>query len=237
MFEWIFTVEDWVALLTLTALEVVLGIDNIIFISVLVGKLPQGQRDKARKIGLTLAMVTRLLLLSLLFWLAHLSTQLFSIFDHGFTARDVVLIAGGLFLLWKSTMEIHDNVEGASKLANTKVTVSFFTVISQIAIIDIVFSLDSVITAIGMVNHIMIMVIAIIIAVLFMIYFSKYISNFVDDHPTIKILALSFLLMVGLALIGDGFGMHIPKGYIYFAMTFSALVEILNLRMRKRKQA
>jgi predicted tellurium resistance membrane protein TerC len=237
MFEWIFTFEGWVALVTLTTLEVVLGIDNIIFISILVGKLPKENRDKARKLGLTMAMVTRLMLLTLLFCLAHLTTKLFSVLNNSFSARDIVLIAGGLFLLWKSTIEIHDNVEGPSKTETTRAALSFISVISQIAIIDIVFSLDSVITAIGMVDHILVMVIAIIIAVIFMIYFSGYISKFIDDNPTLKILALSFLLMVGLALIGDGFGFHIPKGYIYFAMAFSVFVEILNIRMRKRALA
>ena len=234
MFGWIFTVEGWIALLTLTLLEIILGVDNIIFISILVGKLPKQVRENARRIGLGLAMASRLLLLSLLFWLAHLNVELFSVFEQSFSARDIVLILGGLFLLWKSTVEIHSNVEGPLTETTVNIPATFLAVVTQIAIIDIVFSLDSVITAIGMVDHIMIMVIAIIIAVFFMIIFSKFISDFIDNHPTIKMLALAFLLMVGLALIGDGFGMHIPKSYIYFSMAFSIFVEVLNLRIRKK---
>jgi len=237
MFEWVFSIEGWAALLTLTLLEIVLGIDNIIFISVLVGRLPPHQREKARRIGLGMAMLSRLLLLSLLFWLAHLSVELFSLFGHGFSARDIVLITGGLFLLWKATIEIHNNVEGKGHTPETKISTSFAAVIFQVAMIDIVFSLDSVITAIGMVEHISVMVIAIVIAVFFMIMFAKFISEFIEERPTIKILALAFLLIVGLALIGDGFGMHIPKGYIYFAMAFSIFVELLNLRMRRSMEA
>lgn len=236
MFAWTFTIEGWVALLTLTVLEIVLGIDNIIFISVLVGKLPKELRERARRIGLGLALVSRLMLLSLLFWLAHLQVKLFSLLGNDFSARDLVLIVGGLFLLWKSTIEIHNNVEGETHEPGATVPGSFLAVVSQIAVIDIVFSLDSVITAIGMVDEMTIMVLAIIIAVFFMIVSARMISTFIDNHPTIKILALAFLLMVGLALIGDGFGMHIPKGYIYFAMAFSIFVEVLNLRMRRQQK-
>lgn len=235
MFAWTFTVEGWVALLTLTLLEIILGIDNIIFISVLVGKLPKELRERARRIGLGLALVSRLMLLSLLFWLAHLQVKLFSLLGNDFSARDIVLILGGLFLLWKSTIEIHNNVEGETHEPGITVPGSFLAVVSQIAVVDIVFSLDSVITAIGMVGDMTIMVLAIIIAVFFMIVSARMISDFIDNHPTIKILALAFLLMVGLALIGDGLGMHIPKGYIYFAMAFSIFVEVLNLRMRRKR--
>ena len=235
MFEWIASPEAWIALGTLTALEIVLGIDNIIFISILVAKLPDSQRDKARQIGIMLAMLTRLALLFSISWVMGLTEPWFTIFGEEISGRDVILIGGGLFLLAKSTHEIHVSVEGASEVSGTtKVASSFGTVLVQIAILDIVFSLDSVITAVGLVDHVSIMAIAIIIAVGVMLLASKAISDFVDDHPTIKILALSFLIIVGLTLILEGLDFHIPKGYIYFAMLFSLSVEAINIRMRKK---
>ncbi len=235
MFEWIASPEAWIALGTLTALEIVLGIDNIIFISILVAKLPDKQRDKARQIGIMLAMLTRLALLFSISWVMGLTEPWFTIFGEEISGRDVILIGGGLFLLAKSTHEIHSSVEGATESSNTtKVASSFGMVLIQIAILDIVFSLDSVITAVGLVDHVSIMAIAIIIAVGVMLFASKAISDFVDDHPTIKILALSFLIIVGLTLMLEGLDFHIPKGYIYFAMLFSLSVEMINIRMRKK---
>jgi len=235
MFDWIFTVEGWIALVTLSTLEIVLGIDNIVFISILVRRLPEEQRKKGRQIGLLVAMITRLLLLFLLFWLAHLSVDLFTLFGQSFSMRDLVLIAGGLFLIWKSTVEIHQHVEGHSEQHELKaVTASFASVVAQIAIIDIVFSLDSVITAIGIADYVSVMAIAIIIAVIFMVFFVNLVSVFIDRHPTLRILALSFLLVVGLVLVADGFDLHIPRAYIYFSMAFSIFVETLNLRMKHR---
>ncbi len=235
MFEWIASPEAWIALGTLTALEIVLGIDNIIFISILVAKLPDSQRDRARKIGIMLAMLTRLALLFSISWVMGLTEPWFTIFGEDISGRDVILIGGGLFLLAKSTHEIHVSVEGAAEVSGaTKVASSFGTVLVQIAILDIVFSLDSVITAVGLVDHVSIMAIAIIIAVMVMLLASKAISDFVDEHPTIKILALSFLIIVGLTLILEGLDFHIPKGYIYFAMLFSLSVEAINIRMRKK---
>ena len=230
--------QVWLAFATLTALEIVLGIDNIIFISILVGRLPENQRARGRTIGLALAMVTRILLLLSITWVMGLSADLFSIMGMGVSGRDLILIGGGLFLLAKSTMEIHHSLEGEEKDEhNVAVRATFLSVITQIAIIDIVFSLDSVITAVGMAEHVEVMIAAVVIAVLMMMFLAGPISNFVDRHPTIKMLALSFLILVGVALIGEGFGLHIPKGYIYFAMAFSVMVEVLNLQMRKRAAA
>jgi predicted tellurium resistance membrane protein TerC len=233
--EWISDPQAWIALLTLTALEIVLGIDNIIFISILAGKLPEDQQDKGRQIGLILAMVTRILLLFSLAWLTRLTTPLFHVFDHSVSGRDLILLAGGLFLLGKSTIEIHDKLEGEEGHASAKVRASFASVIFQIMLLDIVFSLDSVITAVGMVNELWVMVIAIVIAVGIMLYASGPISSFVNDRPTLKILALSFLLLIGVSLVAEGFHFEIPKGYIYFAMGFSVFVEMLNLRIRAKK--
>lgn len=227
--------QVWLAFATLTALEIVLGIDNIIFISILVGRLPESQRARGRTIGLALAMITRILLLLSITWVMGLSADLFSIMGMGVSGRDLILIGGGLFLLAKSTMEIHHSLEGQEKdEQNVAVRATFLSVITQIAIIDIVFSLDSVITAVGMAEHVEVMIAAVVIAVLMMMFLAGPISNFVDRHPTIKMLALSFLILVGVALIGEGFGFHIPKGYIYFAMAFSVMVEMLNLQLRKR---
>ncbi len=230
--EWMTNPQAWIALATLTALEIVLGIDNIIFISILAGKLPPEQRARGRTIGLAAAMVMRLALLASLQWLSHLTTELFVVAGHGITARDLILVGGGLFLLAKATFEIHHNLEGREGRAGGRVAASFGSVIAQIMVLDIVFSLDSVITAIGMADHLPVMMAAVIIAVLVMMVAAGPISNFVEDHPTLKILALSFLLLVGMSLVAEGLGQHIPKGYLYFAMGFSVLVEALNLRIR-----
>ncbi len=230
--------QAWIALATLTALEIVLGVDNIIFISILVGRLPEHQRQRARVLGLGLAMGTRIALLVSLAWIMTLTDPLFSIsmLDKDVSGRDIILIGGGLFLLWKSVHEIHGALEGADEESpEVRAFAGFGATLVQIAIIDIVFSLDSVITAVGMVDEVPIMVIAIVIAVLIMMFAAKAIGDFVDRHPTIKMLALSFLIMVGMALIAEGFEFHVPKGYIYFAMAFSVAVEMLNLKMRKRQ--
>jgi predicted tellurium resistance membrane protein TerC len=234
MFDWISSPEAWVALTTLVALEIVLGIDNIIFISILVGRLPPDQRDVARRLGLGFAMLTRLGLLLSLSWIIGLTEPWFTIMGEEISGRDVVLIAGGLFLLYKSTREIHGTLEGSEGGIDAKVADSMLTTIIQIGILDIVFSLDSVITAVGLVSHLAIMVIAIIIAVFVMLFSAKPIGDFIDVHPTLKMLALSFLMMIGLTLIIEGFDVHIPKGYIYFAMAFSVFVEVMNIQLRKR---
>lgn len=237
MFEWIASPEAWIALGTLTALEIVLGIDNIIFISILVARLPDEQRDRARRIGIMLAMVTRLALLFSISWVMGLTDTWFTVLGEEISGRDLILIVGGLFLLAKSTHEIHASVEGEpeSEQVAAKAAASFGMILVQIAILDIVFSLDSVITAVGLVDHVSIMAIAIIIAVGIMMWSSKAIGEFVDEHPTIKILALSFLIVVGLTLMVEGFDVHVPKGYIYFAMLFSLTVEMVNIRMRKKQ--
>jgi len=232
--EWLTDPQAWIALATLTALEIVLGIDNIIFISILAGKLPAHQQEKARMTGLGLAMFTRIGLLLSLTWLMGLTAPLFSVFGREVSGRDLILIAGGLFLLAKSTMEIHDKLEGEEGHSSARTAASFGGIIFQILLLDIVFSLDSIITAIGMANQLAVMVLAVVIAVSFMMFFSGKISAFVEKHPTIKMLALSFLILIGVALIGDGLDMHIPKGYIYFAMAFSVGVEMLNMRIRAR---
>jgi predicted tellurium resistance membrane protein TerC len=232
--DWLQDPQAWIGLITLTVLEVVLGIDNVIFISILAGKLPAGQPGKARKIGLAVAMITRILLLLSLAWIMKLTTPLFSVWTYAFSGRDLILLIGGLFLLAKSTHEIHGKLEGEDQ-AHTARATSFVSVIIQIALLDIVFSLDSVITAVGMISEVGIMIIAIVIAVIIMMAFAGAISGFVDRHPTVKMLALSFLLMIGLLLVADGLGHHIPKGYAYFAMGFSIFVEMLNLRARKGK--
>jgi predicted tellurium resistance membrane protein TerC len=227
--------QVWLALVTLTALEIVLGIDNIIFISIQAGKLPRHQQEKARITGLGLAMFIRVALLFSLTWLMGLTAPLFSVGNNEISGRDIILISGGLFLLWKSTMEIHEKLEGAEEGPTAAAAaVSFAGVIVQILLLDIVFSLDSIITALGMANRLAVMVAAVVVAVGFMMLFSGKISAFVDRHPTIKMLALSFLLLIGVALIGDGLDLHIPKGYIYFAMAFSVMVEMLNIRLRRQ---
>ncbi|MHB8121181.1 MAG: TerC family protein [Desulfuromonadaceae bacterium] len=231
--EWLADPQVWMALVTLTALEIVLGIDNIIFISIQASKLPVHQQEKARLVGLGLAMFIRIALLFSLTWLMGLTAPLFAVLGNDISGRDLILISGGLFLLWKSTMEIHEKLEGEETVSSARVGVTFSAVIVQILLLDIVFSLDSIITALGMATQLAVMVTAVVISVIFMMLFSGKISSFVEKHPTIKMLALSFLLLIGVALIGDGFDMHIPKGYIYFAMAFSVLVEMLNLRLRK----
>ena len=234
--EWITHFQSWVALGTLTALEIVLGIDNIIFISVLVGRLPHDRRNRARVLGLGLAMVSRILLLLSLTWVMSLKRPLFEVLSREFSGRDLILVGGGLFLLAKSTREIHHSLMGEEGHVKAKAASRMLAVLAQIAVLDIVFSLDSVITAIGLANHVTIMMAAIIIAVGVMMLSAKAIGNFVDGHPTIKMLALSFLLLVGFTLFGEGFGLVIPKGYIYFAMGFSVGVEVLNLKVRKRME-
>ncbi|MBI4847078.1 MAG: TerC family protein [Nitrospirae bacterium] len=232
--EWITDPQSWIALVTLTALEIVLGIDNIIFISILTGRLPVHQQPKARIIGLALAMLTRIMLLFSLTWLMGLTAPLFTILKNEISGRDLILMIGGLFLLGKSTLEMHDKLEGEEGHSSATVKAAFASVLIQIMFLDIVFSLDSVITAIGMASRVAIMVAAVVIAVAFMMLSASSISNFVEKHPTVKMLALSFLLLIGIALIADGLDLHIPKGYIYFAMAFSVFVEMLNLRLRRR---
>ena len=232
--EWLTDPQVWMALVTLSALEIVLGIDNIIFISIQAGKLPVHQQEKARLVGLGLAMFIRIALLFSLTWLMGLTSPLFSLLCNEISGRDLILISGGLFLIWKSTMEIHEKLEGGKEGFDTsRAGATFGAVIVQILLLDIVFSLDSIITALGMASQLAVMVAAVVIAVGFMMLFSGRISAFVERHPTIKMLALSFLLLIGVALIGDGLDMHIPKGYIYFAMAFSVMVEMLNLRLRR----
>ncbi|HEX9135869.1 MAG TPA: TerC family protein [Nitrospirota bacterium] len=232
--EWLSNPQAWIALITLTALEIVLGIDNIIFITILVGKLPQKQRNKTRILGLGLAMITRIILLLSITWVMKLTSPLFRVFTQGISGRDIILIIGGLFLLWKSTREIHDSLEGEETAITSRIAVSFIGVLTQIALLDIIFSLDSVITAVGLVKDVAVMILAIVIAIIVMMFSSGAIGDFVEKHPTIKILALSFLVMIGVTLIAEGFEFHIPRGYIYFAMAFSVTVEMLNIKMRKR---
>lgn len=248
--DWISNPEIWISLLTLTVLEIVLGIDNIVFISILSGKLPEEQQAKGRTVGLALAMITRVLLLLSLNWIMTLTAPLFNMGDWigtqsedlleklAISGRDLILIIGGLFLIYKSTHEIHEKLEGEEEDQSVKKKVySFNGVIFQILLLDIVFSLDSVITAVGMANEIWVMIAAVIIAVIVMMFSSSSISSFVNNHPTVKMLALSFLLLIGVSLLAEGFEQHIPKGYIYFAMAFSVLVEVLNLRARKKKSS
>jgi predicted tellurium resistance membrane protein TerC len=240
---WITNPEIWIGLFTLTVLEIVLGIDNIVFISILAGKLPQHQQAKARQTGLALALITRILLLCSLAWMVRLTSPVFSIptcgilpAPHHVSGRDLILIGGGLFLLWKSTREIHEKLEGEDGAVSSRVTPKFLNVVIQILLLDIVFSLDSVITAVGMANQLGVMIAAVIIALVFMLIFAGRISNFIHRHPTLKMLALSFLLLIGCALVAEGFHKEIPKGYIYFAMAFSVGVESLNIRMRNRQK-
>lgn len=225
--------ENWIALITLTTLEIVLGVDNIVFISILAGKLPAAQQAAARRTGLMAAMLTRILLLMSLAWLIRLTRPLFSLLGHPFSGRDLLLLAGGLFLLAKATTEIHERLEGAEGHASARVAPSFGAVITQIMLLDIVFSLDSVITAVGMANQLAVMIAAVVLAVGVMLWAASPISDFVQRHPTVKMLALSFLLLIGLSLVAEGLGQHISKGYIYFAMGFSVFVEMLNLRARR----
>jgi predicted tellurium resistance membrane protein TerC len=233
------TTDGLVALITLTVLEVVLGIDNVIFISILAGKLPAGEQDRARRIGLMAAMVMRILLLLSITWIMRLTAPLVTvpIVNHEFSGRDLILAGGGLFLLFKSTREIHERLEGEEGHVAARVAPSLIAVVGQIMVLDIVFSLDSVITAVGMAESVAVMIAAVVIAVGIMLVASKSVSEFVDTHPTVKVLALSFLLLIGCSLIADGFGVHIPKGYVYFAMGFSVFVEMINLRVKKKGKA
>jgi len=233
--DWITQPEAWIAFGTLVVLELVLGVDNIIFISILAGKLPADQQSKARTTGIALAVITRILLLLSISWVVGLTAPLFTILEYEISGRDLILILGGLFLLGKSTHEIHQKLEGAEGHASAKVYPSFAGVIIQILLLDVVFSLDSVITAVGMVDELAIMIASVILAATVMVVSAKPISAFVDRHPTIKMLALSFLLLIGFTLIVEGLHQHIPKGYIYFAMAFSVFVELLNLRLRRSK--
>jgi predicted tellurium resistance membrane protein TerC len=235
--EWLADPQVWISLLTLTALEIVLGIDNVIFISILANKLPPEQQAKARKLGLTLALVTRILLLMSLTWIMGLTAPLFTmpIMNEEISGRDLVLLLGGLFLIWKSVKEVHEKLEAEDGHATKGIKhASFTAVIIQILLLDIVFSLDSVITAVGMANQLWVMVTAVVIALGVMLVFAESISNFVNRHPTLKMLALSFLILIGVTLVGEGLGQHIPKGYIYFSMAFAFGVEMLNLRMRSK---
>ena len=238
MFEWIASPEAWISLATLTGLEIVLGIDNIIFIAILCGRLPEAQRGRARIMGLALAMFMRILLLLSLSWIMGLTKPLFSVLARDFSGRDFVLIGGGLFLLVKSTLEIHSSATGeAHERSASSGKASFSGTLVQIAVLDIIFSLDSVITAVGMAQHLPVMILAVVIAVGVMMLASGAIARFVDTNPTIKILALAFLILVGVSLIADGLGFHIPKGYIYFSMAFSLLVELINIQIRKKSAA
>jgi predicted tellurium resistance membrane protein TerC len=232
--DWLLEPENWIALLTLTVLELVLGIDNVVFISILAGKLPPEQRKSARRTGLILAMVSRLALLGSIAWLAKLTSTLFTVRGNEISARDLILIAGGLFLLGKSAFEIHEKLEGVGHEHAVRAAPSYRSVVTQILILDMVFSIDSVITAVGMVESVAVMMTAIVLAVGFMVLFANPIGDFVERHPTVKILALSFLLLIGTALVADGLEHHIPRGYIYFAMGFSIVVELLNLRLRSK---
>ena len=233
MFEAFLTADGLIALLTLTFLEVILGVDNVIFISILAGKLPDSQQAQARRLGLAAAMITRILLLMSLAWIVRLTEPLITVFNNKLSGRDLILLSGGLFLLAKATLEIHERLEGEEGHGSAKVYPSFAAVIAQIMVLDIVFSLDSVITAVGMAEDISIMVAAVVVAVAIMMVSAGAISDFVNRHPTVKVLALSFLLLIGVSLVGESLGMHIPKGYIYFAMGFSVFVEMINLRVRK----
>ena len=232
--EWLSDPQAWIGLLTLTVLEIVLGIDNVVFISILAGKLPPAEHQRARTVGLTLAMGTRILLLLSITAIMRLTRPLFALAGHPFSGRDLILLVGGLFLLWKSTREIHDSLDGEEGRQNTTGRASFGGVIVQIALLDIVFSLDSVITAVGMARDLGVMIAAIVAAVGVMLFAAGAISDFVHRHPTVKMLALSFLLLIGVTLIADGLGQHVSKGYVYFAMGFSVFVEVLNLRVARR---
>jgi predicted tellurium resistance membrane protein TerC len=231
------TTESLIALLTLAGLEIVLGIDNIVFISILCGKLPPQRRTRARQIGLLLAMGMRIALLLAISWVMGLTTPLFAVLEHAFTGRDLILLSGGLFLVAKATWEIHDKLEAEEHGASgSGVAASFGAILGQIVLLDVVFSLDSVITAVGMVSEISIMITAVVLSVAFMMWFATPISDFVEHHPTVKMLALSFLLLIGMTLVADGLGHHVPKGYVYFAMGFSVFVEMLNLRLRRERR-
>ena len=236
-FDAFLSADGLIALVTLTVLEVVLGIDNVIFISILAGKLPKELQDRARRIGLMAAMGMRILLLMSIAWMSRLTSALFSVGDHPVSGRDLILFIGGMFLLFKSTREIHDKLEGEEGHVKARVAPTLAAVVTQIMLLDIVFSLDSVITAVGMADDIAVMVAAVVIAVAIMMFAARPVSEFVEAHPTVKVLALSFLLLIGCSLVAEGAGFHIPKGYIYFAMAFSVFVEMINLRVKKKGKA
>jgi predicted tellurium resistance membrane protein TerC len=231
--DWLFDAQAWAALVTLTVLEIVLGIDNIVFISILAGRLPAARQKRARRVGLALAMVSRIALLASIAWIVGLTRPLFALLGHDFSGRDLILLGGGLFLIWKATKELHERLEGEGEHRRGRAAASFGAVIAQILLVDVVFSLDSVITAVGMAEDLWVMITAIVIAMIIMMISVEPISDFVHRHPTVKVLALSFLLLIGVALIAEGFGRHIPKGYLYFAMGFSIFVEMINLRVRR----
>jgi len=235
MLDWIASPEAWISLFTLTVLEIVLGIDNIVFVAILADRVEESARARARKVGLTIAITTRILLLFSIVWIMRLTDPLFTLFDHSVSGRDLILIGGGMFLLFKSTREIHHKLEGDEHDPQARKVASFTAVIIQIALLDIVFSLDSVITAVGVADHLPVMVLAVLIAGFFMIVAADSVSSFVSRHPTVKVLALSFLLLIGMSLVADGMGQHVPKGYIYFAMGFSVFVEMINLRAGSTK--
>jgi predicted tellurium resistance membrane protein TerC len=234
--DWLTDPQAWIAFATLTALEIVLGVDTVVFISILAGKLPAEQREKARRVGLGLAMFVRILLLMSIAWVVRLTAPLFTILTQEISGRDIILLVGGLFLLAKSTHEMHSQLEGEEGHSSNRVAASFTSVIIQILLLDIIFSLDSVITAVGMADDVGVMISAVIVAVGFMLVFSGTVSRFVDKHPTIKMLALSFLVLIGVSLVAESLDFHIPKGYIYFAMAFSLFVEVLNIKLRKSRQ-
>ena len=234
--DWLTDPQAWIAFATLTALEIVLGVDNVVFISILAGKLPAEQREKARRLGLGLAMFVRILLLMSIAWVVRLTAPLFTVLTQEISGRDIILLVGGLFLLAKSTHEMHTQLEGEEGHSSNRVAASFTSVIIQILLLDIIFSLDSVITAVGMADDVGVMISAVIVAVGFMLVFSGTVSRFVDKHPTIKMLALSFLVLIGVSLVAESLDFHIPKGYIYFAMAFSLMVEVLNIKLRKSRQ-
>jgi predicted tellurium resistance membrane protein TerC len=235
--DWLTDPQAWIAFTTLTALEIVLGVDNVVFISILAGKLPAESREKARKLGLGLAMFVRILLLLSISWVVKLTDPLFSVLGQEISGRDLILLIGGLFLLAKSTHEMHGQLEGEEGHTSARIAASFASVIVQILLLDIIFSLDSVITAVGMADDVGVMISAVVVAVAFMFIFAGVVSSFVEKHPTIKMLALSFLLLIGVSLVAESFDVHIPKGYIYFAMAFSLFVEVINIRLRKSRQA
>lgn len=232
--EWLSDPTIWTALVTLTLLEIVLGIDNIIFISILTGKLPENQREKGRIIGLSAAMIMRIILLFFASWIIGLTEELFSVLGRGFSGKDIILLTGGLFLIAKATMELHEKLEGEEHTRATAGTVTFGSVILQILLLDAVFSIDSVITAVGMTQHLPVMIAAVVISIAVMIASANGIAGFVEKHPTIKVLALSFLILIGFTLVAEGFHAHVPKGYIYFAMAFSVMVELINMRVRTK---
>ncbi|HNW43676.1 MAG TPA: TerC family protein [Elusimicrobiales bacterium] len=234
--EWLIDPQIWIALVTLTVLEIVLGVDNIIFISILAGKLPAAQRDKGRRVGLALAMLTRIALLLSLTWIMRLTAPLFAVFGHEVSGRDLILLVGGMFLIGKSTFEVHEKLEGHEGGGPVRAAATFNGIVMQIMLLDIVFSLDSVITAVGMAQQVGVMIAAVVLSVMFMMWWSRAIGEFVERHPTIKMLALSFLILIGVNLVADGLGQHIPRGYTYFAMAFSVMVEMINLKLRANQE-